>query len=291
MNKKTNSAKRKRTALALNSLPKEDRLEARKIAYKTWALNKLSGVRNKRQPFEAAASKAGILLEDAETLYVKDHWENRFIKDQEKGTFKKLMEEQTNNAVQHIENKKNKNDLLAMLNNSSLSERHKLFILYYLQCFNVSTAALKAGYTKHSANVAGYQIMNNPEVKEILEKAKEIMQADIYISAKTVLEQYVKIAQADITDYLEFKGRRVLLKDSDKIDGSLITEVRQGKDGVTVKLADKMKALERLEKLFNVIPDQKLLLEMQKWELQKKVLEKQLGEDNSNSKVIIINDL
>ena len=38
----------------------------------------------------------------------------------------------------------------------------------------------------------------------------------------------------------------VRLKESDKVDGTLITEVKQGRDGVSVKLADRMKAIDWL---------------------------------------------
>ena len=42
---------------------------------------------------------------------------------------------------------------------------------------------------------------------------------------------------------------------ADMVDGSIITEVKQGKDGVSVKLADKMKALDKLSQYFDLVPD------------------------------------
>src|SRR5690606_34518495 len=69
----------------------------------------------------------------------------------------------------------------------------------------------------------------------------------------------------------------VELKDSSQVDGTIITEVSQGKDGIKVKLADKMKALEKLEKYFDLLPDkhkrrieeEKLRLEQDKFKLLK----------------------
>lgn len=43
------------------------------------------------------------------------------------------------------------------------------------------------------------------------------------------------------------------LNDSTEIDGTILTEVKQGRDGITVKLADKMKALDMLSKYFDVL--------------------------------------
>jgi len=38
----------------------------------------------------------------------------------------------------------------------------------------------------------------------------------------------------------------VTFKNHDEVDGTLVTELKQDKDGISVKLADKMKAFEML---------------------------------------------
>ena len=50
----------------------------------------------------------------------------------------------------------------------------------------------------------------------------------------------------------------VHLNESTDIDGSLITEVKQGKDGISIKLADKMKALEYLSKHMDLLDERQL---------------------------------
>src|SRR5690606_19623811 len=44
-------------------------------------------------------------------------------------------------------------------------------------------------------------------------------------------------------------------KESAEVDGTIVTEVKQGRDGVSVKLADKMKALEMLSKYFDLLSE------------------------------------
>ncbi|WP_323655581.1 terminase small subunit [Lysinibacillus xylanilyticus] len=92
------------------------------------------------------------------------------------------------------------------------------------------------------------------------------------------MQKWIDLAFADITDYVKF-GRQeevvyredgqpeidmngnvktyafnyVHLNKSVEIDGTLITEVKQGKDGVSFKLADKMKALEFLSKHMDLL--------------------------------------
>ena len=60
----------------------------------------------------------------------------------------------------------------------------------------------------------------------------------------------------------------VKLKESCGVDGTIITEVSQGKDGVKVKLADKMRALEFLAKNMGLLSfDVKEKLEMEREKL------------------------
>lgn len=47
----------------------------------------------------------------------------------------------------------------------------------------------------------------------------------------------------------------VNFKNAEEVDGTILTEVKQGKDGVSVKLADKMKALEMLAKYTDLLSD------------------------------------
>jgi phage terminase small subunit len=64
----------------------------------------------------------------------------------------------------------------------------------------------------------------------------------------------------------------VELKDSVCVDTSLISEVSEGKDGIKFKLADKMKAMEVLSKLSNLLSDEektKLDVEYKKLQNQK----------------------
>jgi phage terminase small subunit len=110
------------------------------------------------------------------------------------------------------------------------------------------------------------------------------MTSELFVDAMDVLNQYAKIAFADITEFVEFgqeevevmtafgplmeedpdTGEKVPVtkvvntvkfKDSTLVDGQLISEVRQGRDGASIKLLDKMRALEKLEKYFDLIPD------------------------------------
>jgi phage terminase small subunit len=273
--------------LIYSELTKPQRMKVRKEAYRNWALSRNTG-NNTQQMFQATASNTGLDIDTVKKLHKKDKWEERYQQDLKSGKFEREIKKEQKKVLDGVHDKSTAKTIKEIIDESGLQERMKMFIVHYLQSFNATQSAKKAGYTQHSATVAAYQIMANPKVKEVLSKCTELMQTDLYISGKMILEEYMRIAFADMTDYVEFDNRRVRLKNSADVDGRLITEVKQGKDGVTIKLADKMKAIERLEKLFNVIPDRKLQLELEKFEFTKQLAQKQVDTGN---KVIILNDL
>ncbi|QXJ39574.1 Terminase small subunit [Parageobacillus caldoxylosilyticus] len=163
--------------------------------------------------------------------------------------------------------------------NNGLTEKQRLFCLYYVKSFNATQAAIKAGYAPESAHVEGSRLLRNAKVAAEIKRIKQEMTSGLFIEAMDVLQKYIEIAFADITDYVTFgqkevpvigmfgpikdehgrplkeKVNYVELKDSSVVDGTIITEVKQGKDGVSIKLADKMKALEKLSLYFDLFPD------------------------------------
>lgn len=267
---------------------KKERMKVRKKAYKLFT--KLRGSQHTRiQMHENISSKTGMTMEQVRYYREKDQWDKRLKKELAEGLHEKEFEREKEKALANLNTKTSIKSINRLLEEAALPQRWNMFIIYYLQSFNATQAALNIGCTRYSAKNTGYEILHNPKVKNVLKQCKEIMQSDIYVSAHDVLNDYIKIAKADITDYVEVIDGVVRVKDTDSIDGTLVTELKQGRDGITIKLADKMKALDRLEKLFNIIPDRKLQLEREKFEWQKELVEKQQGEGNST--VTIINDI
>ncbi|WP_446662964.1 terminase small subunit [Geobacillus sp. CCR] len=157
--------------------------------------------------------------------------------------------------------------------NNELTEKQRLFCIYYVKNFNATQAAIKAGYAPESAHVEGSRLLRNAKVAAEIKRIKQEMTSGLFIEAMDVLREYIKIAFADITDFVTFGKKEIKIgedeegnpitrmvnyvdfKDSHMIDGTIVTEVKQGKDGVSIKLADKMKALEKLSLYFDLFPD------------------------------------
>lgn len=180
----------------------------------------------------------------------------------------------------------NKEVIEPVVEPDELTEKQRLFCIYYIKSFNQTTAAIKAGYSPDRAHVTGSELVRNRKVAEEIRRLKGEMQQGIFIDAMDVINKYIQIAFADITEYIDFTQveseaietnveynpdgskksektevvpytyTKFAMHRSDQIDGTLITELSKGKDGMfKVKLADKMKALEMLAKYMDLLSD------------------------------------
>ncbi|OES45821.1 terminase small subunit [Domibacillus iocasae] len=203
---------------------------------------------------------------------------------------------------------------------AELTDKQELFCMHYLKSFNATMAAIKAGYAKESAHVEGSRLLRNAKVAEYIRELKAGLQEELFINARDVIDYYVKIAFADITDYVTFQRKDIhtgkydtllnedgevkemvprvesynemFFKNSDEIDGTIVSEIRQGRDGVVVKLADRMKALDMLTKYFDLLSEKEqkqLQQEKLKIEIEKSKVEiKKLSDDKSDRPIQIM---
>lgn len=173
------------------------------------------------------------------------------------------------------------------LQNEELTPERQMFCIYYSRTFNATQSYMKAyGCSYDVANAEGYKLLVKPCIKKEIERLKEIKRQQIIAGTEDVVELQMRIAFGDIGNYLTF-GREqvpimtmdgpvkveneatgeketlmqdiniVRLNESDQVDTQIIQEVKQGKNGVSVKLADKQKAMDWLSKYFLMHPDDK----------------------------------
>ena len=174
----------------------------------------------------------------------------------------------------------------SVIQNPDLSDKQRLFCLYYVRCFNATKAYQKAYECSYDvANAEGYKLLVNPCIKAEIQRLKQSRLNRELLDEHDIFQKYMDIAFADITDYVEFGREKVqvmgafglvevknpetgekepLLKEintvrfreSTEVDGTLITEVKQGKDGASIKLADRMKALDWLAEHMSMATDE-----------------------------------
>lgn len=165
-----------------------------------------------------------------------------------------------------------------VIDNPDLTDKQRLFCLHYIRCFNATKAYRKAyGCSYETALTNGPALLGNARIKNEIKRLKQNRLNREMLDEHDIFQKYMDIAMADITDFVDFGQEEVRvfnmfgpvmeedkktgekkpvtkiqnvvkLKESSEVDGSLISEIRQGKGGVSVKLADRMKAMDWITK-------------------------------------------
>lgn len=208
-------------------------------------------------------------------------------------------------------------DIKSVIKNENLTDKQRLFCLYYVRCFNATRAYQKAyGCSYETAMANGSASLRNTKIQEEIHKLKQNRLNAEMMEESDIVQKYMDIAFADITDFVEFgreevqvmgafgpvevkdpeTGRSVPLKktvntvrfrESNEVDGTLIAEVKQGKDGASVKLMDRMKALEWLSNYFEINPADKhrRAFENRKLEIELLKLESQIKDTDAEEEL------
>lgn len=160
--------------------------------------------------------------------------------------------------------------------NPDLTDKQRLFCVLYIRCFNATKAYQKAyGCSYETALTNGPALLGNTRIKNEIQKLKQHRLNREMLDENDIFQRYMDIAFADITDFVEFGQEQVPVisnqgpveiidpktgekhplmktentihfKEHTEVDGTLISEIKQGKNGVSIKLLDRMKALQWL---------------------------------------------
>jgi phage terminase small subunit len=189
----------------------------------------------------------------------------RSLKNNERSDKKNLLKER---AIE--------SEVKQVMENTELNDKQRLFCIYYIRSFNATKAYQKAYQCSYNtAMVEGFNTLRNPKIQNEIQKLKQNRLNRELLDESDIFQKYMDIAFSDITDYLTFGTEEVPVigasglvevkdpdtgekkpltkivnfvrfKPSAEIDGTILAEVKQGKDGASIKLADRMKALDWL---------------------------------------------
>jgi phage terminase small subunit len=167
-----------------------------------------------------------------------------------------------------------------------LTEKEKLFCFYFARTLNATQSYLKAFECNYqTANKEACKLMVIPGIRAEIDRLKEIKYQSIMLNVDDIVEKHMRAAFAEITDYVEFGRTEIItgvtkqkvinlqtgkeeerefpifktvndvrFKESSEVDGSLISEVKVGKDGASIKLLDPQKSMDWLERYFQWNP-------------------------------------
>lgn len=209
-----------------------------------------------------------------------------------------------------------KTSALKKLDNSDLTDKQKMFCLYYVKCFNATKAYRKAyGCDEYSARVSGCQLLTKSNIRTEITRLKQDKYSRAMLEPDDIFQKFMDIAFSDLTDFVEF-GRDVVpvmgpfgpivdkktkavitkeinsvrFKEDYEVDGSLISEIKQGKDGASFKLADRMRALEWLADHLDLATEEqkrKYKIDLERLEVERKKADGGASDDFEHGIVVL----
>ena len=120
------------------------------------------------------------------------------------------------------------------------------FVLEYLQDGNATQAAIRAGYSAHSAKVAGCKLMAQPHVRAAVERHQAKMAARLEISAERVMEEVARVAFASLRAVFNTDGTAKRVEEIDADTFAAIASIEPTLYGKKIRMHPKLVALDAL---------------------------------------------
>ncbi len=147
----------------------------------------------------------------------------------------------------------------------ALTAKQKIFADEYLIDLN-ATRAYKLAYPKvkndESAAAAGARLLRNVKVEQYIQKRMKDREKRTEITQDMVLKELAKIGFADVTDFVTIENKGILrvvqVKTTDEMPGDkmgAIAGIKEGANGIEIKLNDKGKALELIGRHLGMFKD------------------------------------
>ncbi|AWZ49806.1 phage portal protein [Clostridiaceae bacterium 14S0207] len=209
--------------------------------------------------YKELADKYSVSLNTIKSWVKRYNWSEE---KKQKGAHKNKKGAPLNNKSKNNNKESMQQEVKEVLNNSKLTDKQRLFCIYYIKYFNATKAYQKAYECDYiTANTNGPRLLVNACIKQEIQRLKEGRLNRAMLEPEDIFQKFMDIAFADISDYVTFgrkeievdkdeEGNPVMIevnyvdfKNSNEVDGTLISEVSQGKNGVSVKLQDRMKAM------------------------------------------------
>lgn len=143
----------------------------------------------------------------------------------------------------------------------ALTPKQKNFADEYLIDLN-ATRAYKVAYPKvkkdESARANGSKLLTNTNVAAYIEKRMKDREKRTEITQDMVLQELAKIGFSNVTDFVTIEGTWVKVKPTaempqDKL--GVIAGIKEGANGIEIKLNDKEKALELIGRHLGMFKD------------------------------------
>lgn len=129
--------------------------------------------------------------------------------------------------------------------NGKLTAKQERFVGEYLIDLNAAQAAIRAGYSKHTAAAIGYENLRKPHILGAIERRRAALRAQAHaegVTPEAIVEEYRRIGFSSLTDVVSWddEGDTTLFasKDLDRGVVVAIKKVRHRKTEILNKEGD-----------------------------------------------------
>lgn len=137
-----------------------------------------------------------------------------------------------------------------------LSIKQENFCNYYIECGNASEAYRRAyscsNMKDESINVKAVELLNNGKITVRVKELQEELKKKSDITKEEVLNMLKSFMYADIRNFLTIKNGNVIFKDSEDWTDEMamqVESVKQGKEGIEIKLNGRTWTIQRICKM------------------------------------------
>ena len=137
-----------------------------------------------------------------------------------------------------------------------LSVKQEKFCNYYIECGNASEAYRRAyscsNMKDESINRKAIELLNNGKITARVKELQEELKRKSDITKEEVLNMLKSFMYADIRNFLTIKNGNVIFKDSEDWTDEMamqVESVKQGKDGIEIKLNGRTWTIQRICKM------------------------------------------
>ena len=151
-----------------------------------------------------------------------------------------------------------------------LTPKQMRFVDEWLIDFNGKQAAIRAGYSAKTAEATAARLLRNVKVQAEISRRQKDLQRRTEVTQERVVMELARVAFADATDFVKVETRIInrgevkvpielaVHKETAELSAdqrAAIASIKQGANGVEIKLHDKIKALELLGRHIGMFND------------------------------------
>lgn len=136
-----------------------------------------------------------------------------------------------------------------------LNDKQKRFVYEYSLDLNATQAAIRAGYSKHTAQEQSSRLLSNVMVKAEIERMRIATEKRTEVTLDSIISEYARVAFTGLSKFIRINEDGLPVLDLSRCTPKyldLLAELHVDDDGkirrIRIKQLDKLKALEALGK-------------------------------------------